>query len=395
MIRSSFWSGARRQAACWLLPSFLAGVLPLTAAASVSANLTWIASPDATVTGYTVYYGGASHQYTNSVVVGNVTSVVVPGLMENTTYFFAAKSHDDAGNQSDYSNEAAFAGFNTTPDNGLRLKTLPPNFTGNPLVYSLGAGAPAGATINPTNGTVSWTPGRDNAVTTNYINVVVTDTVNPALSISETLLIFVSDYLEFRLGATAVQTGQASSLPLSVASSSSVTNVVITLAWPGNNLINPKLSFSAPVVSGTLQNLNNQLVIQLQTTAELPLTGTNQVAQVNFQAADGQPSAIFSIPATTATGTAADGSSYNNVELRAGEVVVVGNVPLLRPQADPVNGRTLSLYAIPGNYQLQYATSLAAPVTWTPVMNYQQTNVSQSVSLDSANPVIFYRLQQL
>jgi hypothetical protein len=348
------------------------------------------------VTGYNIYYGSASHQYTNIVSAGNSTSVVISGLLENTPYFFAAKAYDSAGDQSDFSNEAALAGSATTPDSSLRLNTLPQNFTGDPLTFSLDAGAPPGATINPTNGIVSWTPGRAYASTTNYLNVIVTDTVHPALSISETLVITVGDYLEFRLGATAVPTGQANSLPLTVASSSSVTNLQITLAWPGTSLMNPTLTFAPPIISGSLQNKNNQLVIQLQTAANQPLTGTNQVAQVNFQSAPGQPSTIFSIPATTAAGNTADGSAYANVVVETGEVAVVGDNPLLRPHANAGQGRSLTLFANPGaNYQLQSTTSLIPPVTWTPLMDYQPTNASQTVSLDASEPVIFYRLQQM
>ncbi len=395
-MRLRFWRKRQSNALRCILPYLLATGLPLSGAASVSANLTWIASPDPAVTGYNVYYGSASHQYTNVVSVGNSTNVVISGLLENTPYFFAAKAYDSAGNQSDFSNEAALAGFAATPDGSLRLNTLPQNFTGDPLTFSLDASAPPGATINPTNGIVSWTPGRAYASTTNYLNVIVTDTVNPALSISETLVITVGDYLEFRLGAAAVPTGQANSLPLTVASSSSVTNLQITLAWPGTSLMNPTLTFAPPIVSGSLQNQNNQIVIQLQTAADQPLTGTNQVAQVNFQSAPGQPSTIFSIPATAATGNTADGSAYANVVVEAGEVAVVGASPLLRPQANAGQGRSLTLFANPGaNYQLQSTTSLIPPVTWTPLMNYQPTNASQTVSLDSTEPVIFYRLQQL
>ena len=118
------------------------------------------------------------------------------------------------------------------------------------------------------------------------------------------------------------------------------------------------------------------------------------MAQITFQSAPGQPSTILSIPATAAFGSTADGAAYANVVTQPGEVVVVGAQPLLRPQSDPVLGRTISLYANPGTYELQYATSLTQPVTWTPLTTYQQTNVVQTVSLDSANPFIFYRLQQ-
>ena len=379
----------------WFLPVLAAAALPLSATASVSANLSWTASSDPNVTGYTIYYGGDSHQYTGFVPVGNATNAVIPNLLEGTTYFFAAKAHDSQGNESEFSNEAAFAGFYATPDSSLWLQPLTNTLNGDPLLFSLDASAPANASIDPTNGIIYWTPGRALASTTNYINVIVTDTVNPALSISASVLVIVRDYLEFRLGAAVVAAGDANCLPLTVTASGTVTNVQLTLAWPGTCLNNPTLTFAPPILAGSVQSLNNQLVIQLQTDPAQPLTGTNQMAQLNFQSAPGQPSAIISIPATTGTGNTASGSVYANVLTYPGEVVVVGSDPLLRPQTGANLGRALTLYAPLGNYQLQYATSLIPPVTWAPLMTYQQTNVAQTVSLDSAEPVIFYRLQQL
>jgi hypothetical protein len=378
-----------------LLAGLLAGVLPLTAAA-VSTSLSWNPSPDAAVTGYNLYYGGTSHQYTNFVAVGNVTNAVIPGLLDSTTYFFAAKARNSAGLESDFSNEAAFAGLATTPDAVLHLKTVPKTLTGDPLLFSLDATAPAGATINATNGIISWAPGRSYAATTNYLNVIITDTVNPALSLSETILVTVGDYLEFRPGTAAVAAGQNASLPLALAASSSVTNAQFTLAWPDTQLLNPTLTFAAPVIAGSLQHQNHQLVIQLQTAANQPLTGSNLVAQVNFQAAPGQASTVLSLAVSAASGSTANGTSYANVLAQPAEVVVVGSQPLLRPLADTGHGRALTLFANPGaTYQLQYATSLAAPVTWTPLQSYAPTNAAQTIVLDNTQPVIFYRLQQL
>ena len=369
--------------------------LPSSASASVSAQLSWIASSASNVTGYNIYYGSASRQYTNMVAIGNVTNAMIPGLVQNTTYFFAAKARDDAGDQSTFSNEAAFAGVSGTPNGTFRLKTLLDSTNTDPLTYSLDASAPPGATINSATGVISWTPGLAYASTTNYINVIVTDTANPALNTSETFLVVVGDYLSCQLGATTVYAGQSASLPLTVASSSTVTNIQIAVAWPGGSLLNPTLSFSSTNITGSLQSQNNQLVVQLQASADQPLTGTNQIAQLNFQAAPSQSSAILNIPVTAASGTTAAGSAYANAVAQSGEVVVVGTQIILRPQADPVLGRTLSLYANPGTYQLLYTTSLTSPVNWIPLMSYQQTNAVQTVSLDSANPVIFYRLQPM
>jgi hypothetical protein len=376
------------------LLGLLAVVFPLSSLASVSAVLSWNPSTDPTVTGYTIYYGSVSHQYTNSVPVGNVTNVLIPGLVENTTYYFAAKASNSNGVQSDFSNEAAFAGFLAKPDSHLRLATVLAATNGDALVFSLAAGAPAGASINSTNGTLYWNPGREYAATTNYLTVNVTDTVNPALSTSETMVIVVGDYLEFDLGGTAVSAGGAGSLPLSVALSGGATNLQVTVSWPGSALGNPTLTFFPPVIAGTLLNQDGELVIQLQTPPDQPLTGTNVVAQVNFQAAAGQTSAILSIPASAGSGVTTGGQAYANVLTQGGEVVVVGDQAILRPQVAADTGRSLWLYANPGTYQLLYTTSLAQPVVWTPLMTYEQTNVAQMVSLDATNDAIFYRLLQ-
>ena len=380
---------------CLLLCVAFAAAFPIPAAASISAKLAWSASLEPNVTGYNIYYGTSSHNYTNSLSVGAATNVVISGLVENTAYFFAAKAHDGAGNESDFSKETAFTASRITPNSVLQLATLPKNFNGDPLSFSLSGNTLPGAAIDPINGIVYWTPTRTYASTTNFVNVNVTDTLNPALSMSETLRITVGGWLEFHLGSATVPAGQANNLPLTVSSGAGITNVQIVLNWPSSQLINPALTFVAPITSGSLQHQNNQLVIRLQTTANTPLTGTNQVGRVTFQAASGQPSTILNIPGTTSSCNTLDGLAYANVLAQPGEVVVVGSQPLLNPSPSASGGRTLSLYANPGTYELLYTTSLARPITWTPLLTYRQTNIAQTVSLGSAKPVIFYRLQQL
>ncbi len=73
-----------------------------------SVALAWDGSPSPEVTGYRVYYGGASGNYTNSVVVGNVTTNTVPALTSGATYFFAVIAFDANGLESTFSNEIAY-----------------------------------------------------------------------------------------------------------------------------------------------------------------------------------------------------------------------------------------------------------------------------------------------
>ena len=78
------------------------------ALASQSVTLNWDPSSSANVAGYRVYYGNQSLSYTNSLLVGNVTSADIPGLVEGATYFFAAKAVDATGYESDMSVEASY-----------------------------------------------------------------------------------------------------------------------------------------------------------------------------------------------------------------------------------------------------------------------------------------------
>lgn len=73
-----------------------------------AATLTWLPSSDPNTVGYHVYYGTASHSYSTVVAAGNSTVVTIPGLSSGTTYYFAVTAYDDAGNESDFSNEATY-----------------------------------------------------------------------------------------------------------------------------------------------------------------------------------------------------------------------------------------------------------------------------------------------
>jgi hypothetical protein len=83
-------------------------VAPLGQATAADVTLAWDPSPDTTVVGYKLHWGGTSGVYTNSLDVGNVTTATVPGLQAAVPYCFAATAYDGAGLESDYSNEVEY-----------------------------------------------------------------------------------------------------------------------------------------------------------------------------------------------------------------------------------------------------------------------------------------------
>ena len=80
--------------------------LPAFAAGSVT--LAWDPSTDPTVTGYNVYYGGASGTYTNEICAGNATNVTISDLVQGATYYFAATTFAASGMESPFSSEVSY-----------------------------------------------------------------------------------------------------------------------------------------------------------------------------------------------------------------------------------------------------------------------------------------------
>ncbi len=149
------------------------------------------------------------------------------------------------------------------------------------------------------------------------------------------LSVMVSDYLNLALPSVPVQTGQSASLPLTLVSSDSTTNLTFIINWPGDQLLNPTLTFNAPIAGGTLVNQGTNLLVQLWTANGDVLTGSNQIAQINFQTVANQPSTFISVPVTSVVGTKTDGSTFADVNSESGEVVLVGVNPLLARKPTP------------------------------------------------------------
>ena len=120
----------------------LTATLP-SAAATVP--LAWSPNTGPAVAGFRIYYGPASHTYTNSIAVGNVTATTIRGLVEGATYFFAATTYDNAGRESAFSDEVTYyiPGLSAPPP---VVTNTPPDVTVTPPVDT---GTSASPTLNP------------------------------------------------------------------------------------------------------------------------------------------------------------------------------------------------------------------------------------------------------
>jgi hypothetical protein len=126
--------GRRRCLAMMCLARVLAGIVflillkenPVQAGQSVTLN--WEPSPDINAVSYNIYYGTVSHNYTSVTNVGNVTVTTIGGLVEGTTYYFAATTYDTQGQESGFSNEASYdvpAGVITNVLATMQIRSAP------------------------------------------------------------------------------------------------------------------------------------------------------------------------------------------------------------------------------------------------------------------------------
>lgn len=76
--------------------------------ASETLTLAWDLSSDPSVTGYRLYQGGQSQDYTNVVDVGNVDTTTITELMPGLTYYFAVTAYDSTGLESTFSGEISY-----------------------------------------------------------------------------------------------------------------------------------------------------------------------------------------------------------------------------------------------------------------------------------------------
>ena len=262
------------------------GIVSSTISFAGSVVLAWDASPDATVVGYKIYYGGASGSYTNSALVGNVTNATFTGLVNGATYYFAATSIDGSGFEGDFSNESVstiplnanqaptlntianvainedasaqsvnLSGISTGATNETQTLTVTasssnaglipnpsvtytsPNATGS-LAFTPVANASGSATVTVTvndGGASNNIVTRTFTVTVNAANDAPTITALSSLTITE-------DAAAQTVNLSGISAGAGESQTLSVSASSSNTGLIP----------NPSVTYTSPNATGTL-----------------------------------------------------------------------------------------------------------------------------------------------
>ena len=174
--------------------------LHVTGVTTNSVTLGWSPSTDSVgVAGYRVYrvthtgfHGITTVRTLYADVPGTSATISVPTA--GSSYTFVVAAYNASGNQSGYSGSTVATTLSPPsyfgPTSLYATANHPISFTlstgGNPATFTYSAvSVPAGMTVNPTTGLVSWTP-PDSAVGTGYYSFSITNgvgTVTPVVSI--------------------------------------------------------------------------------------------------------------------------------------------------------------------------------------------------------------------
>ena len=242
--------------------------------------------------------------------------------------------------------------------------------SGTPLgsfIFSLGASAPAGATINPTNGIFHWTPTCAQASRIHTITVWVTDSGNTNLMDAASFMVTTRECVQPQVGHFILRACDSGEVPVRLISSVPLTNVAMVLDTPLGRLTNLWLETVLPeICANSVTPLSNSLqLLTFIVCSNQWLIGTQQVAKLHFTAACNQSSAFVNLQILDTIGLQPDGTVARNFAPQSGRVVIIGNEPLLEAFISTNGYPALVLYGQPGtNYVLEATSDLSDPESW-------------------------------
>ncbi len=218
------------------------------------------------------------------------------------------------------------------------------------LTFSLDAGAPAGMTIDPQTGVLTWIPACVQGNSVNPVTVRVTDDGCGSESAARSFTLAVTECLYAALGNTVTPIGGDGCVPVHLESSDGLTNLSFVIEVPPGRFTNFAAYASAPEVEQVeLEMLTDtQALVMVSAYAGQEMRGPAQVAQVCFTLLPVQASAFVLVEITDIVGLRTDGTPVGNTSGRAGRVAVVGQEPLLEAVLNTNRTPALIVYGLPG-----------------------------------------------
>lgn len=234
------------------------------------------------------------------------------------------------------------------------------------------------------------------------ITVVVDDGQQTSNTISRTFTVTMTEAMAgVELGSAVVPTGQTNSVPLMVETEFSGTNITFSIALPAAALTNLTLQNLAPEADPASVRVQwatpTNAQIRLASRAGLYFNKERAVARLGFRAV-GTRTVRVPLKIVNPALTLSCGSSVTALVVNNGEVLVLGNEPLLQPALGAGGQRQLTILGKVGNaYTLEYSTNVGPSAVWTPLdLRVCITNPSVTVTLPGySGPQVYYRAVEL
>ena len=217
----------------------------------------------------------------------------------------------------------------------------------DPPTFGLGAEAPWGADVDPTNDVFVWEPSREQARSFNVISIWITNSGIPPTSPAKTFTVFVDDYAELALGGAVVRAGQAGSLPVTLNTSIGLTNVQGVVKVSPDRMTSLALVQWAPEVGATLvsQETADSWRLEFQAAPGHVFRTAQDLAQLTFLAVSNR-SAFVPVVAGNVAALDTGGRVIPRTFGTPGRVVVVEREPLLQALPTTNSQPRLVLYGL-------------------------------------------------
>ncbi len=240
----------------------------------------------------------------------------------------------------------------------------------NRLAFSLDAGAPVGASIDPNTGEFRWTPNETQGGRTHRITVVVRDDGVPSLAAAKAFNVVVKDtQADFRvaLGRTNLLAGESQSVPIHLQTGIGLDRLDFRLETGSSGLENLRLGSLAPEIQSAVIQPNAGSFLATIDFVPGALVGANDdIAALVFDTAPGRSASVVLSPVDV-FGQGPDGQLFRGAG-SAGKVVVVARAPVL--EARPLGEPGVVLYGVAGKkYIVESSDTLDGPV-WSPVQTF-------------------------
>jgi hypothetical protein len=229
----------------------------------------------------------------------------------------------------------------------------------------------------------------------------VTDNGVPPLSASNLVTVVVLPQpFDFILsaGSTNLFVGETNSVSIVLNSFLPLTNVTALLQAPQIRLTNLVLQSVSPEaqVAVLLPAGPDTYSLSLILDPARVTSSSRIVASLGFAAVPQPSSAIVRLAFSQPSGKRNDGLPVIKPEAAFGQVIIIGNEPVLQASISPSLVRNLVLYGFPGaSYEIQSTTNVMNPGAWVNLMRVPLTNRFEVFNgLGINQPASFYRAYQ-